>query len=228
MSRARTLFAVGLVAALGCDEPAPAVRPITIDNPRVQPPPPSAELVDPGMRTRQTAEQAAAERERLGVTEDGSGGGARPRAGGAGGGGGGGAPSSANAAPWVPPAPAGAPTSREVEAFRREFAAAMEREVNPDADPCTQLRETASASAMATERASRDADGRPPVPGRDAFRRGCREMREEMQRCLERRYFQEHAEECQRELARLARAGERASEDARDALAELEQRPRAP
>ncbi|MEZ4336341.1 MAG: hypothetical protein R3B82_06915 [Sandaracinaceae bacterium] len=85
-----------------------------------------------------------------------------------------------------------------------------------------QLRDTARASSTAIQRSVRDQTERPPVADRAAFRRGCREMRPEMQECLDRDYFREHLDECQRELTRLSRAGERRRDQAQRQLDQID------
>lgn len=201
--------------ALGCGEPEPTVQPIQT-RPRAEPPARSPEVLDPGLRVRQNAEQAAAERERLGVG-GGGGGGSRSAVGGGGGGGGGGS-TNPNAQPWEMPSIPPPPTAREVEAFQRELAAQRADEVDPDEDPCDQLRDGNRAGATAANAATRGEDLRTPQPSRSAQRAPCRAMREEMQQCFVQSYFQEHVEECQREMQRLSREGQRRADAARRQL----------
>ncbi len=219
----RILLASLVVLAFGCAEPEPEIRPVTTrGEPRARLRPRAPEVVSPELRVRQTGEERAAERERLGLGGAGASGADRGGSGGGAGGaggGGGGAPD-----PWVMPHRGREPSAREVEAYREELAAQMERRVDPDDDPCEQLRATWAATAGAVDRALPEGRGRPPAatPSRAEMRRACRQMPAGYLQCMDRTYFDEHREACQLEIQRLARRGRQRSEAARRELEEIE------
>ena len=201
----------GIVVLFGCSTPDSEIHPIQNSGPprrAIEERPP--ELVSPE-QVRQTPEEAARERERLGI-----GGEADPgrRQGGGGGG---------SADDWVPHT-AERPNRREVEAFQRRLEAEIADEVDPDDGACEQFRSTWAASVAAGGRAG----GAPPTPSRAQMRRGCRAMPAGYLRCMDREYFDEHREECQREIQALARRGNRRSDEARQQLDEIERGRRPP
>jgi len=216
----RHLFALLAILVFGCGEPEPEIRPITSrGEPRPRLAERSPEVVSPELRVRQTAEQAAAERERLGVA---GGGGTESASGSAGAGGGGGG--SAHPGALEAPNPGREPTRREIEAYQRELAAQLEQRVDPEDDPCDQLRATWTAAAHAADRATPEGRGNAPgaTPTRAQMREGCRQMPPGYLRCMDRSYFDEHRDECQIEIQRLARRGRRRSDEAREQLDEIE------
>jgi len=218
------LVIVLAILALGCREPEPEIRPVSSrGEPRARLQPRSAEVVSPEIRVRQTAEQAAAERERLGL--GGSANAAGSSAGGGGGGGGAGGGGRPPTPDWINPTVGREPNSREVEAYRRELAEQAEQRIDPEADPCDQLRGAWTATANAVDRTTPEGRSGPPgsTPSRAELRQVCRQMPPGYLQCMDRTYFDEHRDECQREIQRLARRGQRISDDAQTQLDEIEQ-----
>lgn len=121
----------------------------------------------------------------------------RPSGGGGGGGGG----------DWDP-SPLPPPSARQVEAFRRQLEREMASRVDAEEDPCDQFIAVMRATAAAADQpGQRD----PELPSRAEVRRRCGDFSEAFQQCMSPGYFQEHLDECNAELARLAERGERRS-----------------
>ena len=56
--------------------------------------------------------------------------------------------------------------------------------------------------------------GTPDMPSRDEWRENCRQLPQAYRQCLSPDYFREHIDECNAEMARMARRGERRRESA--------------
>jgi len=210
----RRLVLFGSLLLLGCGEPEPAVRPIESTGPRVERPEPSPEVVSPGLRVRQTAEEAAAERERFGL--DGSGDGAR--SGGGGGGGGGGALPEPQ--PFPEPRVVDPPNARQLRAFQEELLAQIQQQVDESDDPCMQLWQTQRAASDAANGTVTETP--PSTRSRAAMREACGEMPRDYLRCMDHAYFRAHVDECQREMERMARRGQRTQARAEAQLEAIE------
>lgn len=137
----------------------------------------------------------------------------RPPGGGGGGGGGG---------DWGQPVPR--PSPREVEEFRRRLDREMNARVDPEEDPCDQYLDAMRATAAAVSQPGRQA---PEPPSRAELRRRCPRFSEAFQRCMSPSYFQQHLDECNAEIARLADRGERQRARAQRRWEELERAERA-
>jgi len=192
----RLVFAASLLL-LGCSEPEPAVQPIRASGPRVERSAPRpAEVVSPGMRVRQTVEEAAAERARLGIGGGGSG---SSRGGGGGGGGGGALP---EPEPFPTPSVAEPPNPRQMREFQEELLAQIRDQVDESDDPCMQLWQAQRAGATAAHRTL--TPGERPARSRREMREACGEMPRDYLQCMDRAYFRAHVDE---EILRRPAAG---------------------
>lgn len=131
----------------------------------------------------------------------------RPSSGGGGGGG----------ADWTPRREP-EPSARDVEAFRRQLEREMAARVDAEEDPCDQFLDVMRATTEAT---GRRGDHAPDMPSRADMRENCRELPQAYRECLSPEYFREHIEECNEQMARMARRGEREREQARRRFDEM-------
>lgn len=104
------------------------------------------------------------------------------------------------------------PSQREVEDFQRGLEEEMATRIDPTDDPCDQYLALMEATAEAGERPGQPS---PELPSREAMRENCRQLPQGYRQCLSPEYFREHLDECNEEMARMARRGERQSEAAR-------------
>lgn len=193
MSASRLLVLLLLVAALGgCrEEPTTGISPLgpVMEHRGPVLEEPSPLITQPHLRR---------------VEGGGAGPSPSPPSGGSGGGGG----------DWVP-RHAPDPSTRAVDTFRSELEREMNERVDTADDPCDQFRDVMRSAA---EAGRGPGERNPSLPSREAMRENCRELPQAFQQCLSPEYFREHLDECNEQLSRMARRGERRSEEARRQL----------
>jgi hypothetical protein len=187
----RAAFVLVLLALGGCREQREdEVQPIALTGTPRAPvaEEPSPLIVQPHLRRVERGDQPAS---------------SRPRTGGGAGG--------SRSTDWTP-RPEPEPSAREVEAFQERLEQQMASRVDPAEDPCDQFLDVMRSTVEAGQRPGQ---GNPELPSRAAMRENCRSMPAAYRQCLSPEYFREHLDECNEQMARMARRGERRAEEAR-------------